>query len=178
MKLSHCLLALAIGASLAGCNAPSGSAPANTGGNTPAPDTSSAGADALVARVNQTMVTEIPQLTSADWLASTYINDDSAAVASAANERWLAMLGKFVAEAARFAANLQKEGLSEWIPPALEVINAQVSPTVTPEEVERYYRSDARLWEAMLKLRRADRWWQRRVRRRDYPFLLPGHIDR
>ncbi|MCB1628323.1 MAG: M2 family metallopeptidase [Xanthomonadales bacterium] len=102
MKLSHCLLALAIGASLAGCNAPSGSAPANTGGNTPAPDTSSAGADALVARVNETMVTEIPQLTSADWLASTYINDDSAAVASAANERWLAMLGKFVAEAARF----------------------------------------------------------------------------
>ena len=76
------------------------------------------------------------------------------------------------------AANLRKEGLSEWIPPALEVINAQVSPTVTPEEVERYYRSDARLWEAMLKLRRADRWWQRRVRRRDYPFLLPGHIDR
>lgn len=76
------------------------------------------------------------------------------------------------------AANLEKEGLSAWIPAALEVINATVSPAVTLEEVQRYYRSDARLWEAMLKLRRADRWWQRRVRRRGYPFLLPGHIDR
>jgi len=44
--------------------------------------------------------------------------------------------------------------------------------------VRRYYRSDARLWELMLRLRRADRWWQRRIRRRTYPFLLPGHIER
>ena len=38
--------------------------------------------------------------------------------------------------------------------------------------------SNARLWEIMLRLRLADRWWQRRVRRRIYPFLLPGPTRR
>jgi hypothetical protein len=32
--------------------------------------------------------------------------------------------------------------------------------------------------ELLQRLRRADRWWQRTVRRRPYPFLLPGRIDR
>lgn len=75
-------------------------------------------------------------------------------------------------------ANLIKERLSAWIPAVLEVVNDAVSPAVTPDEVRRYYRSDARLWEVMLRLRRADRWWQRNVRRREYPFLLPGRIER
>jgi hypothetical protein len=30
----------------------------------------------------------------------------------------------------------------------------------------------------MLRVRRADRWWQRHIRRRTYPFLLPGSIRR
>jgi hypothetical protein len=34
------------------------------------------------------------------------------------------------------------------------------------------------MWEILLRLRRADRWWQRTVRRRGYPFLLPGPVDR
>lgn len=76
------------------------------------------------------------------------------------------------------AANLLKERLEAWVPAVLEVANALVGPAVTPEEVQRYYRSDARLWEVMLRLRRADRWWQRTVRRRPYPFLLPGPIQR
>lgn len=100
MKLSHCLLAAAIAASLAACGQTESTPPTAP----PAADTSPAAADALVARVNQTMVKEVPALASAEWLASTYINDDSAAVASAANERWLGMLGGFVAEAARFDA--------------------------------------------------------------------------
>lgn len=76
------------------------------------------------------------------------------------------------------AANLIKERLSGWIPAVLEVVNDTVTPAVSGEEVQRYYRSDARLWEAMSRLRRADRWWQRRIRRREYPFLLPGHVER
>ena len=44
--------------------------------------------------------------------------------------------------------------------------------------MRRVYASDARLWEVLLRLRRLDRAWQRRVRRREYPFLLPGRIDR
>ena len=32
--------------------------------------------------------------------------------------------------------------------------------------------------ELLQRLRRLDRAWQRRVRRRVYPFLLPGRIER
>ncbi len=76
------------------------------------------------------------------------------------------------------AANLLKERLDEWLPTAIAAANEHVTPTITEQEVRRYYRSDARLWEVMLRLRRADRRWQRSVRRRTYPFLLPGPIER
>ena len=76
------------------------------------------------------------------------------------------------------AANLHKERLTEWIPAVLEAANRELSARITTGEVDSYYRSNARLWEVMLRLRRADRWWQRRVRRRAYPFLLPGPTPR
>jgi hypothetical protein len=76
------------------------------------------------------------------------------------------------------AANLHKERLTGWIPAVLEAANRELSAPITPDEVDRYYRSNARLWEVMLRLRLADRWWQRRVRRRIYPFLLPGPTRR
>ena len=76
------------------------------------------------------------------------------------------------------AANLHKERLTEWIPAVLEAANRELAVPLTTDEVDRYYRSNARLWEVMLRLRRADRWWQRRVRRRAYPFLLPGSTRR
>jgi len=74
--------------------------------------------------------------------------------------------------------NLLKERLDRWLPVALEAVNARVADPVSESEVRRFYTGDARLWEAMLRVRRADRWWQRRVRRRVYPFLLPGPIER
>jgi hypothetical protein len=76
------------------------------------------------------------------------------------------------------AANLLKEHLGQWVPAVLAVVNELVTPAVTEDEVRSYYASDARLWEIMLRLRRADRWWQGTVRRRPYPFLLPGPITR
>ncbi len=76
------------------------------------------------------------------------------------------------------AGNLHKERLTALIDPLLEVANASVSPPITRDEVDRYYRSDARTWALLQKLRKADRFWQRTVRRRRYPFLLPGRIDR
>ena len=74
--------------------------------------------------------------------------------------------------------NLLKEGLYSWLPAALRAVNAAVDPPIGEAEVRRAYASDARLWEAMLRLRRVDRTWQHRVRRRPYPFLLPGEIVR
>jgi hypothetical protein len=74
--------------------------------------------------------------------------------------------------------NLLKERIDVLVDPVIEIANRHVTPTIDRDEVERWYRSDARTWEALLRLRRADRWWQRHVRRRPYPFLLPGRIER
>lgn len=76
------------------------------------------------------------------------------------------------------AANLHKERLTAWIPAVLEAANRELDAPIGRTEVDRYYRSNALLWEVMLRLRQADRWWQRKVRRRTYPFLLPGPTRR
>ena len=76
------------------------------------------------------------------------------------------------------AANLLKERLDRWIPTVLEAAGERISPPLQEEEVRRDYRSDARTWAALQAVRRADRAWQRRVRRRPYPFLLPPPIER
>ncbi len=74
--------------------------------------------------------------------------------------------------------NLLKERLDPWLPAFLEALSRHVHPPLSETEVRRYYRSDARLWSALLRLRKLDRAWRRRVRRRPYPFLLPGRISR
>lgn len=76
------------------------------------------------------------------------------------------------------AGNLLKERLGDHLDLVLDAANAVVDPPIERHEVERWYRSDARTWELLLRLRRADRWWQRHVRRRTYPYLLPGPIER
>lgn len=75
-------------------------------------------------------------------------------------------------------ANLHKERLPGCVPVLVAEASRVVDPPITPEEAWRYYRRNAAMWEVLQRLRRADRWWQRRVRRRVYPFLLPGPIAR
>lgn len=74
--------------------------------------------------------------------------------------------------------NLKKERLDAAVPAFLEQANLAVDTPISEKEVARYYRSDAAMWEVLQRLRRADRWWQRTIRRRGYPFLLPGKVDR
>ena len=74
--------------------------------------------------------------------------------------------------------NLLKERLDSWLPLFLERLNRRIEVPLDETEVHRYYRSDARLWSALLRIRKLDRAWRRRVRRRPYPFLLPGRIER
>jgi hypothetical protein len=74
--------------------------------------------------------------------------------------------------------NLLKERLDPWVPVFLGSIEGALDPPMSEEEVRRYYRSDARLWEFLLRLRRLDRTWHRRVRRRAYPYLLPAKVER
>jgi hypothetical protein len=74
--------------------------------------------------------------------------------------------------------NLIKEGVSDLLSLGLEIINTAVEPAIDEAEVRRYYREDAAMWVLLQRLRRIDRAWQRRVRRRQYPFLLPGKVER
>lgn len=76
------------------------------------------------------------------------------------------------------AANLVKERLDHLIPAVLTAANPHLERRLTEDEVRRDYRSDARMWALLQALRRADRGWQRHVRRRTYPFLLPGRLAR
>jgi hypothetical protein len=74
--------------------------------------------------------------------------------------------------------NLIKERLDHWLPAFLEQVNRHLDRPLTAPDVRRYYRSDARLWAMLLRIRRVDRAWQLRVRHRPYPFLLPERIER
>jgi hypothetical protein len=74
--------------------------------------------------------------------------------------------------------NLLKEHLDGWLPSFLEQLNPHLAEPLSEDEVRRYYRSDARLWGALLRIRKLDRAWRRTVRRRPYPFLLPGRVER
>jgi hypothetical protein len=74
--------------------------------------------------------------------------------------------------------NLLKERLEHLLPPFLEEANRRLGARLTEAEVRRYYAADARVWALMQRLRHVDRAWQRWVRRRTYPFLLPGPIER
>ena len=72
-----------------------------------------------------------------------------------------------------FGSNLIKERLEQWLPVLCEAANEHVSPPVTEQTLRRYFARDKRFWLSMQRLRRIDRAWQRRFRRRPYPFLLP-----
>ena len=79
-----------------------------------------------------------------------------------------------------FHRSCGKEGHRQLLPSLLSRINGGpfARSAISLREVDRYYESDAYLWEFLQRLRRADRFWQRRVRRRTYQFLLPGRIER
>lgn len=103
MNHRNTLLALAIGAGLLALTACQKDAPkddAAAGGGTDAK--ADANADALVARVNREFKEIYPELTAAQWISSTYINDDSQTVAAKANERFLTRLNGWIKAAKPF----------------------------------------------------------------------------
>lgn len=78
-----------------------------------------------------------------------------------------------------FLGNLHKERLTHLIPGFITQANDRLGRNpITAEEVAAYYREDAKMWELIQRLRQADRFWQRNVRRRTYPFLLPPKVNR
>lgn len=74
--------------------------------------------------------------------------------------------------------NLHKEKLERFIEPVLARVQPHVDKPIELREIRAYYDDDAKMWALLQRLRRVDRGWQRSVRRRVYPFLLPGQIAR
>ncbi|MFD0740366.1 M2 family metallopeptidase [Lysobacter koreensis] len=99
------LLALSITAAvlgLAGCKkepTPAGTSTTATGAATAPEDET---ADQFIARVNDEYRKMYPELTAAQWLSSTYINDDSQLLSAKGNERYLAQLKSWIEQSKRF----------------------------------------------------------------------------
>ena len=100
MKLRPVLLSLAIVGSLglAACTRDAANTPAATGTAPPAGET----ADQFIARVNDEFRKSFTELTSAQWLANTYINGDTEKLSAKANERWLTQLNGWIEQSKRF----------------------------------------------------------------------------
>lgn len=75
------------------------------------------------------------------------------------------------------AMNLYKDRLDDWIPVVLAAANPRLDEPIDPAELKRRYDKEARLWVQMHRLKQIDRWWQQRVRRRRYEFLVPEQTD-
>src|SRR5688572_12563160 len=102
MKPVRALLALSITAAvigLGGCKKEPTPTP-TTGAQVTAPAGETA--DQFVARVNDEYRKMYPEMTAAQWLSSTYINDDSQLLSAKANERYLAQLKSWIEQANRF----------------------------------------------------------------------------
>ena len=83
-------------------------------------------------------------------------------------------------------ANFFKEQKPELIPSLIKLVNNffveeasdfDIKP-ITVEEVQKYYDSDAQMWEIFQTVRKFDRFLKTRVFKKQYPFYLPGEIKR
>lgn len=101
MKHRHLLLALAIGAGLVTLAACKKNEPATDSAATPAAPKGET-ADQFIARVNDEFKKMYPEMTAAQWLSSTYINDDSQLLAAKGNERYLTQLNSWIEQAKKF----------------------------------------------------------------------------
>jgi hypothetical protein len=83
-------------------------------------------------------------------------------------------------------ANLYKEQRPDLIPAAIGEVNDFFSgdaadlgiQPLEEREVRSYYREDALIWSLYLSMRRLDRLLRTRLLRREYPYILPGRIQR
>ena len=101
MKHRHLLLAHAIGAGLVTLAACKKDEPATDSAATPAAPKGET-ADQFIARVNDEFKKMYPEMTAAQWLSSTYINDDSQLLAAKGNERYLTQLNSWIEQAKKF----------------------------------------------------------------------------
>ncbi|MGO4220953.1 M2 family metallopeptidase [Lysobacter sp. TAF61] len=145
MKPVRALLAIGITAAvigLAGCKKEPTPTPTTEGGTAttaPAGET----ADQFIARVNDEYRKMFPEMTAAQWLSSTYINDDSGLVAAKANERYLAQLKSWIEQANKFEGQKMSPDTARAI--QLLKIGAAMPPPKNPAHLEELTRIAAHL---------------------------------
>ena len=66
-----------------------------------------------------------------------------------------------------------KNDLDAWVPQVIEECNRVVDRPITIEEARKHYDGEVKTWSLMNRMLRADRFWQRHVRRRRYGFFVP-----
>ena len=101
MNHVRAVLALGIAAAvigLAGCKKDPTPSSSTTAAAAPEGET----ADQFIARVNDEYKKMYPEMTSAQWLSSTYINDDSQLLSAKANERYLTQLNSWIEQSKKF----------------------------------------------------------------------------
>ena len=128
MKPVRALLALSITAAVlaaAGCTREPTPTAADTA-RTAAPQDETA--DQFIARVNAEIKEMYPEMTAAQWLSSTYINDDSQLLSAKANERYLGQLNRWIAQAKRFEGKQMSPQTARSIQ-LLKLATAMPAPT-------------------------------------------------
>ncbi len=69
-------------------------------------------------------------------------------------------------------ANMMKEGLDEWVDPAIRTINSRLGVNLQREKAQWMYDNDRKLLPTVLKVKKVQRWWLTHTGRR-YEQLLP-----
>lgn len=136
MKPRHLLLALAVTAGVltfAACKKTPEPAQPGPGGivTTPPEDET---ADQFVARVNDEIRRGYPELSSAQWLSSTYINADSERISAKANERNLTQLRGWIEQSRKYDGQQMSPETARAI--MLLKIQATMPPPKDPKQLE------------------------------------------
>jgi hypothetical protein len=71
-------------------------------------------------------------------------------------------------------ANLYREGLADWVDPAVIALNHRLVPgqPIDAGEARALYDDDVKTWPRLKRLQAVERWWQSRIRRRPYDFFI------
>ena len=120
MKLRHALLSLAIAACV---STPTFAQKAPAKEN----------ADQFVARINTQLKAMYPEITVPQWLAATYISDDTQMLAAKSDERWLTLLNQWIEEAKQFEGQKMSAESARTI--QLLKLSASMPPPKNPEHL-------------------------------------------
>lgn len=75
------------------------------------------------------------------------------------------------------AMNLHKDHLEDWIPVVVAAANERLERPIDESSLKAQYDKEAKLWVKLHRLKKIDRSWQRKIRRRRYEFLVPVTTD-